>query len=645
MSRRSLLASWASFTWVGVVGVVGGAASACDLFPSADSDPYYGGNYYPPFAPPDAGSSQPLADFGTATRAPNARSIVGGTLLVSRDGTLALASDHERDLVVLVDLVEEKRRSRLALDAGDEPSRAVESDDGNFHVVLRAGAILTIDRVTGEVIARRATCAEPRGIAADDVGRRLFVACEGGELMTMPYDTTMEGARLAKLDRDLRDVVLVRDRLYISRFRAAEVLVVGMDGTPIERRLPMGLYPNRDNSLSPSAAFAPGASSPMVGFRMVAAPPGNADDGSDEGPILVHEEGRDSLLPSSTTGYYGSPPVPFDPCGGDSVVLPAITALGPRPQTVRLPTQAVLPVDVAWVDGWVGVVAAGNGHTRSLPQLYVVPMDRLRARAVAAPDPCAPQNIREVRVSGQVVSVAPWRGGTPSFLVQTREPAMLHRYTTAGELVSTIALADSSVEDTGHAIFHSNSGVGIACASCHPEGGDDGKVWNLEREYLRTPSLRGTLKGTAPYHWRGDLANIHAMADATFGVRMNGQQLSWVQKDLLEDWLFALRAPKASPTSDMEQLARGKALFEARQCTACHVAEGKAPTRTLYDQTGRLVQTPSLRGVAARAPYFHDGCAPTLTAAISSTCEIQEHSLSDLSPEARADLVTYLESL
>ena len=27
--------------------------------------------------------------------------------------------------------------------------------------------------------------------------------------------------------------------------------------------------------------------------------------------------------------------------------------------------------------------------------------------------------------------------------------------------------------DTGHAIFHSATGGGLACASCHPEGGDE----------------------------------------------------------------------------------------------------------------------------------------------------------------------------
>ena len=50
--------------------------------------------------------------------------------------------------------------------------------------------------------------------------------------------------------------------------------------------------------------------------------------------------------------------------------------------------------------------------------------------------------------------------------IQTRE--------NVAKIATTIPYAEGSREDTGHAIFHSNSGGFLACASCHPEGGDDG---------------------------------------------------------------------------------------------------------------------------------------------------------------------------
>ena len=58
--------------------------------------------------------------------------------------------------------------------------------------------------------------------------------------------------------------------------------------------------------------------------------------------------------------------------------------------------------------------------------------------------------------------------------------------------------------DTGHLIFHANAGGGLACASCHPEGGEDGRVWNFVcAGARRTQSIRGGISETAPFHWDG----------------------------------------------------------------------------------------------------------------------------------------------
>ena len=42
-------------------------------------------------------------------------------------------------------------------------------------------------------------------------------------------------------------------------------------------------------------------------------------------------------------------------------------------------------------------------------------------------------------------------------------------------------LGGASVFDTGQALFHGNTGSFDACASCHPEGGDDGRTWDFDR--------------------------------------------------------------------------------------------------------------------------------------------------------------------
>ena len=63
--------------------------------------------------------------------------------------------------------------------------------------------------------------------------------------------------------------------------------------------------------------------------------------------------------------------------------------------------------------------------------------------------------------------------------------------------------------------------------------------------------------------------------------------------------------------------------------------------------TGRPLQVPSLRGLAARAPYLHDGCAPTLAARFSPECGGGDRHgrTGTLSSQQAADLQAFLESL
>jgi cytochrome c peroxidase len=63
--------------------------------------------------------------------------------------------------------------------------------------------------------------------------------------------------------------------------------------------------------------------------------------------------------------------------------------------------------------------------------------------------------------------------------------------------------------------------------------------------------------------------------------------------------------------------------------------------------TGKPFQVPSLKGVGARAPFMHDGCAKTLAERFQAPCGggDQHGVTSHLSPAAIADLVAYLESL
>src|SRR5439155_512686 len=69
--------------------------------------------------------------------------------------------------------------------------------------------------------------------------------CAGGELVTLPA-AGGDPVRRLTLERDLRDVVIDADRLLVSRFRAAELLVVESDGRVSGRLTPTGVAPEAD---------------------------------------------------------------------------------------------------------------------------------------------------------------------------------------------------------------------------------------------------------------------------------------------------------------------------------------------------------------------------------------------------------------
>ena len=134
--------------------------------------------------------------------------------------------------------------------------------------------------------------------------------------------------------------------------------------------------------------------------------------------------------------------------------------------------------------------------------------------ACGQPDPSVPQV-----ASMQPIAVA--FDGQDNVVVQSREPALL---ALPGGI--TISLSSVSRSDTGHDVFHANAGGSLACASCHAEGNDDGRVWNFTCSgNRRTQSLQTGLRGTEPFHWSGDETDFPRLMKDVFVGRMSGPSL------------------------------------------------------------------------------------------------------------------------
>jgi cytochrome c553 len=231
-------------------------------------------------------------------------------------------------------------------------------------------------------------------------------------------------------------------------------------------------------------------------------------------------------------------------------------------------------------------------------------------------------------------------------LVQSREPATLRILDTTQSTWRTVPLSQVSRADLGHEIFHSTAGALVACASCHPEGGEDSHTWILDGEARRTPSLRGTIAGTAPYHWPGDQADIPSLLTDVYTGRMEGAPLTTAQSQTLEAWVNAIPAPPAPSWVDAASAARGQALFASTGCTTCHSGTKFTNNQTVDVGTGGFFQVPPLVGVGWRTPLLHDGCAATIADRFGA-CATPQHSGSAaaLTADQVADLTTYLETL
>jgi mono/diheme cytochrome c family protein len=537
--------------------------------------------------------------------------ISGGTLAVAPDGNTIVASDPDRDRIYVVDLANRTVLHDVALPTHAEPGRVAIDDRGTAYVALRRkGGIGVVNLATGALSFIDA-CRSPRGVAFDPKTHLVHVACADGDLLSLSR-TTPAIARL-KLESDLRDVVVLDDGdLLVTQFRSANFFYVTPMGT-VERSTP--------------------ATPRSLAWRAIHSPIPHGSSGTARSVAVVAQD-PDATLPVTPSGWGGTP---SPACGSGQRWTTEVSV--PGAGSVWLPT-AVLPVDVASTASEFVVIAAGNAFNPRFSQVY-----SLSALSLVASQKCS--GATEGNVPGQAIAAAFAKQDT--LVVQTREPAALHIMTDDRKRPwKSISLSTVSRFDTGHAIFHANSGNAVACASCHAEGGDDGHVWQFVVQpgdgIRRTPSLRGTLKGTAPYHWTGDITDVRMLADTVFVTGMGGPPIAAPHIEALQKWLFAIPAPTPFREADAST-ATGKALFDAR-CKTCHSGEQFTDSYTVDVGTGGLFQVPSLLGIAWRAPFLHNGCAATLRDRFADPlCGGTSHASADLTSSQIDDLVRYLETL
>jgi hypothetical protein len=589
--------------------------------------------------------------------------ISGGTLLTTRDGTLLIAADSDRDQVYFIDIASNTLLFAQPLQAGDEPGRLVEDAAGRVHVALRgAGAVATLTRNQTDPVTRRAVCDLPRGIAYDSSQDALQVACAEGKLITLAAAPSGGVVRSINVGVDARDVIVRGPQLFISYFRSSQLIGFDAAGNALQRYAPPTVTQTESTFSSDAGACLVQQdikvnNQPTIAWRAIDVP--------GHGVAMLHQRARDAEVQVTQGGYGASAGC------APGIVHSALTVgiEGTQQYSVDLPNLAVA-VDVASDPDGVLLATVAPGNWGTSPQVEVYRITDINAASSSVNvDPnidagvgfvpsgfgpagagaCMGTSLPIGSMTAQATAVS---FASPYILaVQEREPAGITFIDVrTGETRPHLDLKQASRFDTGHALFHMRAGAGLACASCHAEGGDDSHVWTFHGiGARRTQQLRGGILGTEPFHWNGDMQDFPTLVQEVFVGRMAGFQPETDQTSALASWIDRQPEFKVS-ASDPAASARGKSLFEsdAVGCNGCHSGPHLTNNQTVDVGTGAALQVPSLHDVGLRAPLMHDGCAKSLADRFSDAAcgggDKHGHT-SQLSAAQVSDLIAYVSTL
>ncbi|MEZ4405333.1 MAG: PQQ-binding-like beta-propeller repeat protein [Polyangiales bacterium] len=570
----------------------------------------------------------------------------GAALVRADDGSLLAAVDEDADAVVLLARSGGALVVRRRLAVGRRPAQALFASSALWVIERGDNALSAYDVATGRRLCRRSVARDPVSVARSPDGATLFVASAlpprlhgldartGGRRFTVAVAREPRGLWVAPAG----------DRVLISHLAGPALSAVDLRATPAARALPPPTFELRQRAVggesSTSFTFRPSATQawsiarePASGRLLV--------------PMMANNHRVDIRHGAGSGGYGGGGGEGldeqtrftvgvFDPSAErwerliDGDYFADAEGAPPGLREVRSPVAS------AWSprEGLV-VLAQGNDAVASLqpgrPPRWPARVAPRQRATLNAPDALVVEADGEVVIHSQVDHAVEY--GAPRARVRL----------SFGEerLDPRVALGRRLFLSASSRISRDR----VSCNGCHPDGRDDGLAWDLRDQRLRTPSLRGRL--TPPFGWLGRQPTlIDAVRVAV--ERLHGTGLS--DEALLALAAYIERALPAAPAASeplSAQAERGRALFQGRAgCARCHVAErgyvdGAAHA---FGADPTPFDTPSLRGVAAGGPWFHDGRYTSLAALLADPRSAMGNAAS-LSPDERADLLAWIEAL
>ena len=585
----------------------------------------------------DSGSVTRIDALARASELALGPGVCSVAIAADRASVLAVSRDDGRLWIIDADAL----AVRDDIVVGRGASAVIALDDGRVAVALGdTSEVVVLDLGTRSEVARVATPELPRALASD--GARIYVA--------------------HFLTRDDAGRVTIIDLATL----ATSVRRLAVDGGPDTTSSGAG-YPNLLGAL----ALHPSGKELWVGGVKSNTGRGLFVSGQ---PSSTTNRVRAFAARLPTSGAEEDPRQRIDANDADRVSAIAFTPAGRYAFLAHPGIAAVSVYDVPFVRD----ASPGDGGTAPIVA---------RLQTESAPNGLA------LSADGARLAVANALGRSVSIfdIVDPRAPVLIAAVPVTSEPLSAQVALGKRLFHSSRAPQLSDHGY-IACASCHPDGGHDGRTWDFTDggEGLRnTIDLRGKAgMGHGPLHWSANFDEVQDFENDIVhkfgGVGLLGSAglgephapLAPEHNagrggdlDALAAYVSSLgsapRSPHRQPSGGLTvSQERGKQIFydAATQCATCHVpprfTNSNLATFELFDVGTLLpssglrlgapldgIDTPSLLGAWASAPYLHDGRAASLTEVLTQNARDLHGRVSHLDATQLADLTAFLLAL
>ncbi|HLJ96783.1 MAG TPA: di-heme oxidoredictase family protein, partial [Gemmataceae bacterium] len=599
-----------------------------------------------------------LAAVALACVAPRSWAGSSNSLMdISPDGAWLLVTNSDNGTVTVVDVA--ARRAVREIAVGDKPEGVCWIGGGPLAAVTvyRERLVVFFNAEDGQIVQKLTVADEPYGIVANKAGTKAWVTHEYPGLVSEIDLQQRAVLRASRVGAFLRGLALSPDesRLYVTEFYTA--ILHAVDLRPDGQLAGVDSWKGHTaDNLCRQVVLHPRRPKAYLSHIRSKI---ERNDGN--GSIFPHLSICDLVPPNGTKRRTS---FALDTYNGVRVVTnpweSAISPDGSRLYTIYAGTNDMNISEVI------------DDDYREIERLRVVNVGK---------------NPRAVRVSpdGKTVFLL----NALDFAVSFYDAQNFQRLAT----VSVCAPPKTPEWVRGKILFNTalppmTSRLWIACASCHPDGHADGRVWQNPEGLRKTTALFG-LAHTHPLHWSADRDEVQDFEYTIRSQLMRGrglldgpikpkagfnkieleEQLAGRSKDLdalaiyCNSFDFTLSPHIPAPGKLSAAAERGKALFFSKQvgCAECHhgpyytdsslqkpfkLHDVGTGTNDPSEKMGPAYDTPTLLGIYRTPPYLHDGRAKSLHEVLTTCNKQDEHGrTSQLKQEELDDLVEFLKSL